>query len=103
MPNIEIHGRPDAGVRKQIWQALKGMSGLHEVVVTDMCSSVFDLNGVPAPFLRLLYTPETRPEELKDIEKRLDHIDLDLEVCPLKSFREKKSAREKKFWPTKHP
>ncbi len=99
MPNIEIHGFPSGSQQASdfvtdIWEALKGIKDFKEIVTTCVDSQVENYLGQKAPFLRLCYTTETTPEELQEIMQRLDAVDLDLEVQELKSFREKKSARD---------
>lgn len=105
MPNIEIYGflrkfgldwaRAEQ-VEAQIWSALDGMPGLEHIVVTKISSEVRNSKLQGMPYIRLLYTPETKPEELVEIERRLDDVDLDLEVELLIKFRERRSVREKK-------
>jgi hypothetical protein len=103
MPNIAMYGfscllpgelQEAEALWAKIWEALAGMKDIDEMVGTFVDSAVQNRKGENMPFLRVYYTPETMPHELEEILRRLDGLDLDIEVMKLESFRLKRSARE---------
>ncbi len=111
MPNIELHGflqgnektkllddlvqfatRLDE-MEKLIKAALAGASYYDQVVLESYVSGSDDLKENPAPYLRIW---ATKQDELDDIVKRLDPLDIDIELPPLlTAFIYRKSTREK--------
>lgn len=96
MPNIEIHGYPDikqVPVQKlvdRIWELLGAVDYVDDVVVSRIPSRVQDARGASQPFLRLV-APKASKHELNDIESRLRHLSLDIEVMFLERFVPKKT------------
>lgn|GEM_PF-1903633 len=81
MPNIEIHGfHLESHLQRKIWELLEGAPYLDKVVVSYSDTHVVDAKGVSQPFLRIWATE--RPQR-NDIVRRLEPLDIDIELPPL--------------------
>lgn len=100
MPNIEIHGVTDdlsyGQLYRRVADCLQDIPNPDEIVISGARDEVLDLKFQKQPYLRVLWTPDTTPGELDDIERRLDALDIDMEFLPLTKFVERRSVRMKK-------
>jgi hypothetical protein len=107
MSNIEMHGfffvekadnnwmdkcvAKSVETKKAMLRALEDATYFDEVVVTEILSSVEDKNEKSQPFLRIW---ATKQDEVDDILRRFEDLDVDIEVPPLLAkFVQKRSAR----------
>lgn len=98
MPTIEIYGvRGKTRLGSKITTLAREISNLFsdapyagEIVVSQIPSIVRTLNGVDAPFLRIVASAAARKAHLNDILSRLEPLNMDIEVAPLVKFIEKK-------------
>lgn len=82
MPNIELHGFAQKDVRMlrfKVRAALRASPIAGEIVTSVVPSDVENLAGDKMPFLRIICSPD----ELDDLVKRLEPLNVDIEALPL--------------------
>ncbi len=93
MPNIEMHGIKDdmsyGQLFHQIKKALQDAPYAKDIVLTDYQNRVVDFHEKSQPYLRLVAL-STSSAELEDIEKRLEPLNIDIEVLLIDHFTPKK-------------
>lgn len=90
VPNIEIHGLPQKDAEelgKRIFYLFGDVSYINKMVVTIFPTIVKDVNWQDQPFLRLANSCQ---KHSKEILKRLETLNIDVEHVGLKKFIPKK-------------
>ncbi len=91
MPNIEVHGcGPNEFNRtfRKIVRIFKRKPYADFIVVTDAKTEVYDLEGCPAPLLRVYYKNNDLGAawDFADFENNLERLGFDVELQLLRDF-----------------
>ncbi|MEK7144689.1 MAG: hypothetical protein AAB794_02450 [Patescibacteria group bacterium] len=94
MPNIEMHGtRREKNLDQHtlVFKQFKGVEYRDGIVLTMANDYVYDPQGVPRPFLRVIFTDaEQGTHVFHDCLERLARLNMDIEVLVIHDFIRKK-------------
>jgi len=87
MPNIEIHGFAGETASKLAIEILKSLRDIKGLIVTLCPTNVINVEGLPEPFFRLLFTDDDQSAGVADgIIEALRGFPIDLECLKLEAF-----------------